>query len=51
MSSSSVWHGSYNDKLLEGVEVYEGTFENSGGISRGDEGAEDGRECGNFVVS
>lgn len=50
MSSSSDWPCSYNDKLLDGVEVYEGWLENSGASSRGDEGAEDGSECGNLVV-
>lgn len=51
MSSSSVWHCSSSDKLLEGVEVYEGWFENSGAINRGEDGAEDGREAGNLEVS
>ena len=51
MSSSSCSHCSSKDRLLDGVDVYEGWLENSGAIMRGDEGAEDGRDVGNLAVS
>ena len=44
MSSGSDSHCSSNDKLLEGVEVHDGRFEKSGCATRGEEGADEGRE-------
>lgn len=46
MSSTSDSQFSSSDKLLEGVDVYDGWFEKSGCCRRGDEGAEDGTEGG-----
>jgi len=46
MSSVSESQLSSRDRLLDGVDVYEGWFEKSGCCGRGDEGAEDGTEGG-----
>ena len=51
MSSSCGRHCSSSDSELDGVEVYEGWFENSGALRRGDEGAEDGKDVGSLDVS
>ena len=44
MSSSCLSHCSSNDRLLDGVEVYDGWFENSGWLRHGDEGADEGSD-------
>ena len=46
ISSSSGLHFSSSDRLLDDVEVYEGSFENEGAPRLGDEGAEEGRDVG-----
>ena len=51
MSSSWKRHCSSSDRELDGVEVYEGWFEYSGTLRRGDEGAEDGTDAGSLDVS
>ena len=51
MSSSWGRHCSSSERDLDGVEVYEGWFDYSGALRRGDEGAEDGKDAGSLEVS
>ena len=44
-SSSSDEHGSSNERLLDGVERYDGWFEKSGWTRRGEDGADEGTEA------
>lgn len=49
IASSSGPLVSSKDRLLDGVDVYDGWFENSGAAKRGNEGADEGRDVGIFV--
>ena len=49
MSSSSLLHCASNDRLLDGVDVYDDCLENSACARGGEEGADEGRELGNRI--